>query len=193
MAIKEHRGVGRHRHTAVAVLDNEAEAVRAVRELQGIGFASDQLTLLAKDNTAVEHVSASVGVTPDPDRYPADILAEEIEPKGRDEMFGMILGAVIGFVAGLVMLLIPGFGTFLIQAGPLAIAMHCLTTAAAGLGLGILLGAINDERVTEDHRDFYHSTLNSGKWILVVTGDDDEVERATDHLQRMTGEKVEAF
>lgn len=193
MAIKEHHVGGRHRHTAVAILDNEADAVGAIRYLQQAGFSNEQLTLLAKDETAIEHVLAEVGPVPGRELEPADVIAEGIQPKGRDEMVGMMMGAVIGFVAGLSMLLIPGFGNFLIQAGPLAIAMHCVTTAAAGLGLGILLGAINDERVTEDHRDYYHKRLAEGRWLLVVHGDDDDIIRATDHLKGMSRDQVESF
>lgn len=193
MAIKGHRVGNRHRHTAVAVLDSETEAVRAVRELHRVGFTNEQMTLLAKDDTAVAHAIDEVGVINGREIEPADTLAEEVEPKGRDELFGMLLGGLIGFVAGLGMLLIPGFGTFLIQAGPLAIAMHCLTTAACGLGLGILLGAINDERVTEGHRDLYHEKLDSGKWLLVVHGDDEDILRATEHLRGFSQDPIEAF
>lgn len=183
----------RHKHTAVALFDRRDEVVAAVRALHRSGFSNDQISLLAKDDTAVGETIREVGVIDGSEIEPADVLAEEIEPKGRDEMAGMAIGGTMGFVIGFAALAIPGFGGFLLAAGPFAIALHSLTTSAAGLGLGALLGAIFDERVTEEHRDLYKRQLEGGRWILVVHGENDEIERAAGYLRGQNCSHVDAF
>jgi hypothetical protein len=105
----------------------------------------------------------------------------------------MVIGGTVGFVLGLTAIAIPGFGAFLLASGPIAVAMNALTTSAAGLGLGALFGAIVDEGVTEGHRDYYRERLEQGDWMLIVKGDERQIEQAGRHLQGFSAAHVDTF
>lgn len=193
MAINLDRVTTRHRHTAVALYASQPELVTAVRELHRLGFDQDRISVLAKDHEAVATCVRAEAATDGVNIDAPEALAYESEPKGRDEFMGMAIGGAVGVILGLSAVAIPGFGTFLLAAGPIAIALHGLTVGAAGLGLGALLGAILDEKVTEDHRELYERELQAGRWMLVVHGDEHEVERAARALKGTSVRRVDTF
>jgi hypothetical protein len=105
----------------------------------------------------------------------------------------MAVGGAIGVILGLSSVILPGFGSFLLAAGPVAIALHGLTLGAAGIGLGALLGAITDESITEDHRERYEAALDDGKWMLVVHAREQEIGRAAQALAARGVADVDTF
>lgn len=175
--------LSRHKRTAVAVLPDHNRVVEAVRALHAAGFGNEQISVLAKDDAIVRDTVQTIGVLDGQTIEAADDLAEESIPKGRDEVGGMAIGAGVGFVLSFTAIAIPGFGEFLLAAGPLALAVNALTTSAAGVGLGALVGALMDERGTEDHRDLYKKALEQGKWLLVVHGDNAQIDQAAQVLK----------
>ena len=183
----------KHPHTAVAVLPHRDALVSAVRDLHAMGFGTEQLSILAKDDTALQQTTREVGALDGCELSPPAALAQEAEPKGRDELGGMAIGGTVGFLIGLTAIGLPGFGAFLLAAGPLAILANALMVSAGGLGLGALLGAILDEKVTEEHRDLYEQELKAGRWMLVVHGDEEAIGRATAHLRGFPTRHLDAF
>lgn len=167
--------------------------MEAVRRLHALGFGHDQISVLAKDDVALRDTLREVGATDGRDFDRPSSLADELEPKGEDEAAGMLIGGGVGLILGLSAVAIPGFGAFLLAAGPVAVALHGLTFAAGGLGLGALLGAIMDERVTEEHREAYEQALERGEWLVVVHGEDDEVRGAARELETLGAARVDAF
>lgn len=166
------------RHTLVTLFENEAALFNAVRILHQAGFGREKLSILTQDEAALTRIASEADVQDGREKTSAEALAQDVSPKGHDETVGMVIGGTVGMVLGLSAIVIPGFGPFLLATGPLAIALHGATVAAAGVGLGALFGAIMDESVTEEHRDLYERRLAEGYWLLVVHGDDDEIERA---------------
>lgn len=190
--------VRRHQqHLVVAVIADEASAIAAVRRLHRIGIGSEAISLLALDTEKVHEAIAEIGPVAGQVVHagqPVDVLAEETGSHGRDETRGTALGGCIGLVIGLGVFAIPGLGVALLAAGPVIMAINVLGhTIAGGLGLGLVLGAIFDERVTEDHRDHYKARLEQGAWLLVIHGDDALVKRAGAELQGAHVERVETF
>ena len=193
MAIELDRVAQQYKHFAVGLFASQDDLTAAARELHRLGFGSDQLSVLAKDQAAVERMVAAEGVI---DGHEVDApmsVAYESEPKGRPEAVGMAVGGTVGIVLGLSAVILPGFGAFLLAAGPVAIALHSLTVGAAGMGLGALLGAIMDESVTEDHRMRYERELNAGHWMLVIHGSGPDIERATDALRALGVADLDKF
>lgn len=186
-----------HKRLAVAVIEDEATVVDTVRRLQRLGIKNDQISLLALDTQKVFGAIAEIGAFQGQDVRPgssADVVAEETAPKGRSELEGMALGGGIGLLIGLAAFAIPGLGVALLAAGPVVMAINVLGhTAAGGLGLGMVLGAIFDERVTEDHRRDYKERLEAGHWLLVVHGDERDIERAQSDVFGPRVERVEVF
>jgi hypothetical protein len=193
MAINLDRVTMRHKHLAVAIFPTQDDLVAAVRELHRLGFSNDQLSVLAKDGDAIARVARSEDVHDGREQDAPAAVAYEAEPKGRDEAVGMAVGGAVGVILGLSSVILPGFGAFLLAAGPVAIALHGLTLGAAGIGMGALLGAIMDESVTEDHRERYEKEIEAGKWMLVVHGGEQEVERAAQALQARGVPDVDTF
>lgn len=183
----------RHPHTAVAVLPDRDALVSAVRELHARGFESDQLSILAKDDGELAATTRELGAKDGCEADPPRALAQDAEPKGRDEIGGMAVGGTVGFLIGLTAIALPGFGAFLLAAGPLAILSNALIVSAGGLGLGALLGAILDEKVTEEHRDLYERELRNGRWLLVVHGDETAIGNATALLRAHRPHHLDAF
>lgn len=178
---------------AVATFASQDELVTALRELHRLGYGNDQISVLAKDHDAANRMASTEGATSATELQGVADVAYETEPKGRPELIGAGIGGVVGVVLGLTSIALPGFGAFLLAAGPIAIALHGLTVGTAGLGMGALLGAIMDEKVTEDHRDRYTAALESGEWLLSVHGDDGEIERAGNALKALAGGRVDTF
>lgn len=193
MATNLDRVATRHKHLAVAMFNTQAELVTALRELHRLGFSNDQISVLAKDSTALAECIRVEGAKEGVPVDGPDALAYESEPKGRPEVMGMAIGGAVGVILGLSAVALPGFGSFLLAAGPIAVIMHGLTVGAAGLGLGALLGAIMDEKVTEEHRDYYVQELEAGHWMMVVHGNETDMERAQASLQSHTPTRLDVF
>ncbi len=183
----------RHKHTAVALFPGHDAVVEAIRRLHALGFENDRISVLAKDDVALRDTLATAGATDGRAQDRPSMLADDVEPKGEDEAAGMLIGGGVGLILGLSAIALPGFGAFLLAAGPVAVALHGLTFAAGGLGLGALLGAIMDERATEEHREVYERALERGEWLVVAHGEDEEIARATTELRAVGAGRVDAF
>jgi hypothetical protein len=197
MRLEELKVWRRHQHMAVAVVEDEAGMVATVRRLHRMGISNEQISLLALDtqklHAAIEDIGPFRGQLVQEDET-GDEVAEATSPKGREETEGMAVGGCVGLLIGLGVFAIPGLGPLLLAAGPVVMAINVLGhTVAGGVGLGMLLGAIFDERVTEAHRDYYKERLQKGHWLLVVHGDEAAVERVAEVLRGDAVEQVEAF
>jgi hypothetical protein len=193
MAMEQTREATTQSHTLVALVDQMDQVVQAVRRLHEAGFTTDQISLLAKDQAAVRRTVSELGALDGSDVALPDDIADAVEPKGRPEMGGMAIGGAVGFLVGLTAVAIPGFGAFLLAAGPVAIALHAITVGAAGMGMGALLGAIFDEKVTEEHKARYHDHLEKGGWMMMVHAEDAQLARAEQILQEANISDVETI
>lgn len=180
-------------HTIVALVESVDQVVQVVRNLRQMGLTADQVSLLAKDQAAVQDVAHKYGARGEDALSTADDMAEALQSGGSDPLSGAVLGGAVGFLVGLTALAIPGFGAFLLASGPVAIALQSLTVAAGGMGMGALLGAILDERVTEGHRDLYHRRLDQGWWLVLVQADDSKFERAASLLLESRVSHIDTF
>jgi len=180
-------------HHAVAFYAGHEALVPAVRELHAQGLGNDQISILAKDEQALARAVSEVGASDGRVAHAPERLAVEAEPQGEPEAAGMVIGGGVGLLIGLSAIALPGLGAFLLAAGPVAIALHGLTFAAGGLGLGALVGAILDEGATEEHKERYAHALESGQWMVVVHGDQGAVRRAQDVLTKNGATRVDTF
>lgn len=186
-----------HKHLVIAVVDDEPGVVAVVRRLQRLGIGNDHISLLALDTHKVHEAIEAIGPFQGQVVHQAetcDALGDEASPKGRVEAEGMAIGGCVGLLIGLGVFAIPGLGAMLLAAGPVVMAINVLGhTVAGGVGMGMLLGAIFDERVTEEHRAYYKERLQQGNWLLVVHGDDPTVERAVTEIAGPRVARVESF
>jgi hypothetical protein len=150
------------------MFDDHAEAMEALRDLEGSGFTSDEVSIMAgqKQNTAAG--KARTGDTE------ADTGA------GTGATLGTVLGGGAGLLAGLGALAIPGVGP-LVAAGWLVAAV---TGAGAGAAAGGLLGALVGSGVDEKDAHVYAEGVRRGGTLLSVRAEEARLQQAEAILAR---------
>lgn len=142
--------------TVVAIFEQHAAAERAYQALQAGGFATEDISLLqhgegGRREFGVEHTAA-----------------------GKTTVAGVSAGVVIGGIAGLVALAIPGIGP-LLAVGPITFAL-----GGAGIGgaLGGLVGSLAGLGIPDAQAREYEQAVRQGGTFLAVRVAKSEVARA---------------
>ena len=158
--------------TVVSVFDRMQDADAAYTELQSAGFSHESLSLVRRQ----EGIRPEFGV-------------EETQTKKTTET-GVSAGVVIGGIAGLVALAIPGIGP-LLAVGPIAFA---LTGAVAGGALGGLLGSFAGLGIPTDHAKAYEDAVRAGGvFVAVKAADQNAAQHATDILAKHGARQLADF
>jgi stress response protein YsnF len=145
--------------TIAALFENRGDASRAVQDLVEQGFARDDISLMAHDETHR-----------DGDTTTDDDSSGAAQGAG----MGAALGGVGGLVVGLTALAIPGIGP-VIAAGPLATA---LLGAGVGAAAGGVIGALTDMGIPEEHAHYYGEGMRRGGVLVTVATTDEMADRA---------------
>lgn len=133
------------RSTVVGVFENDADARRAVNELESMGFNADQIGYAGHSKEGV-----------------SDDQATNVAGGAAS---GAVGGGVIGGVLGaLAAGLIPGIGP-IVSAG---ILTATLVGAGAGAAAGGLLGGLTGLGVSEDDAKYYEGEFNAGRSLVAV-------------------------
>jgi len=163
------------KNVGVAILNTHDEAESAVKELQRSGFELKKLSIVGKDYHTEEHV---VGYYNTGDR---------MKYWGK---LGAFWGGLWGILFGSAFFFIPGIGPVVV-AGPLVSAIvGGLEGAAVIGGLSALGAALYSIGIPKDSIIKYETAIKSDKFILVVHGTSDEVDRARNILKNV-GHEVE--
>jgi hypothetical protein len=158
--------------TAVGVFDRAEDADRGARALQAQGFAADDISVVCKGSDSAPPVGA------------------EETKSGAGTAAGASAGAVIGGLAALAALAIPGIGP-LVAVGPLAAA---LGGAAAGGALGGLVGSFAGLGIPTDHAERYEAAIRSGGiFVAVKTADEAAADRAGGVLKQHGARLVSSY
>lgn len=160
--------------STIGVYDNHELAVAAIQELKTAGFPANQISLLGharedRELTEEERLEAM-----DADHEfdkPIKIAATGLG-------VGAVLGPVLGVLAGVGILAVPGLG-FIVGAGALAGAVAGLD---AGLIGGGIISALAIARNAKHHEDRYHQHLEEGRYLVVAQGTEEEVAHAREVL-----------
>lgn len=138
----------------VGYYDTHNEAIAAIENLKRHGYASEEISVVSKDESEVE------GITNETDSLAAEGAATGAATGG-------VLGGLGGVLAGIGALAIPGIGP-IIAVGPIVAG---ITGAAAGAGVGGLAGALIGLGLPEEEAEFYGRHFNEGKILLLVEND----------------------
>ena len=153
---------------AVAIFNTHVEAENAVKELQKSGFDMKKLSIVGKDYHTEEQV---VGYYQTGDR---------MKYWGK---LGAFWGGLWGILFGAAFFWIPGIGP-LVVAGPLVSAIiGGLEGAVAVGGLTALGAGLYSLGIPKDSIINYESSIKSDKFLLVVHGSGDELDKAKDILK----------
>ncbi len=152
---------------AVAVYDSHEQAEEAVRELAKAGFNMKGISILGKDYQTEESV---VGYFNAGDR--AKFFGK----------LGAFWGGLAGLLFGSAMLFVPVVGHIVIL-GPLAATLvGGLEGAALGGGAGALVGALSALGIPRDSVLRYETAIKANKFLVIVHGGADAIQRARDVL-----------
>ena len=163
--------------STIGVYTNQADALAAVQKLKQNGYPANQLSVLGhapEDQTEEERLEA-IDADHEFDK-PLKIAATGVG-------IGAVVGPILGALAGIGILAIPGVG-FLVGAGALAGAVAGLD---AGLIGGGVISALAIARNNKHHEDRYHDHLQSGRYLVVAQGTEEEVKKAHDVLTAHEG------
>ena len=155
------------RNSVVAIFETHHQAEDGVRELQQSGFNMKKLSIVGKDFHTNEHV---VGYYNTGDRM-----------KYWGTM-GAFWGGLWGMLFGSAFFFVPGLGP-LVVAGPLVSwIVGTLEGAAMMGGLSVLGAALVSIGIPTDSVLQYEESVRAGKFLLILHGNPQEVERAKDRL-----------
>jgi hypothetical protein len=162
----------------VAVYGDHAEAEGAVRRLHEAGFAMSDLSIIGRDFQVSEEPVGFVG-------------AGDYAKAGAET--GAWFGGLFGLMVGAAFLIIPGVGPVVI-AGPLTAAVIAgLEGAIAGTALGSLGGALVGWGIPKDRALKYETQVRGGKFLVLVRGLPEVVDRARGLLVTAQKEHLEVY
>ncbi|HWI59351.1 MAG TPA: DUF2382 domain-containing protein [Bacillota bacterium] len=153
---------------------DEAQASRIVDDLKSAGFSNNDISVLLPDKGSTREFA-----------HEKNTKAPEGAITGVGA--GGVLGGVLGWLAGIGALAIPGVGPF-IAAGPIAAA---LSGAAVGATAGGIVGTLVGMGIPEYEAKRYESRLKEGRILLSVHSDNaDETRRAKEIFERDGAEDI---
>ncbi|REH00798.1 hypothetical protein [Flavobacterium aquicola] len=154
----------------IAVYDTHDKAVNAIKRLSQENFSMNQVSLLGK----------------------AEVVEDHIEIKSLDTInktpaiVGMSAGTLVGLLSGIGVFAIPGFG-FLYGAG-------ALVGIIAGLDIGLVAGGLvsllSFTGLREEEVIKCQEHVKEGKFVVIVKGALDEIEKAK-HILHTEGNHFE--
>lgn len=160
--------------TITRLFDNYADATNAVRELESLGIAHNDLSIVANnaDKTHGEHVDGDHDNVNDH----GDV--------GRGTSTGALLGGAGGLLAGLGLLAIPGLGPIVAAGWLAATAAGAGIGAAGGAATGSIVGALKNAGHTDEDAHVYSEGVRRGGSLVSAKVPDDLVSEAETVLQR---------
>lgn len=169
---------------AVGVFKNQGDVEHVIRRLKDDNYDMNRVSLLARN---VDDVKG------------ADELRDEThgneasEGAGIGASTGTILGGVTGFLIGVGVLAIPGVGPVLAAGAEIGALGSTLAGAGIGAATGGIVGALIGLGIPEEKAKVYENRIKAGDYLLMVSGNDDEVRRAESIMRDRNVEEFEIF
>ena len=168
-------------HTVVACFPSHREAERVISELKKEGFDLQKLSIIGKDYQTTEQVRGF-------------LTWKDAAKTGAAEggYWGSFVGGLFGILAGAGVLFIPGMAPIVV-AGPIVgmLAGWLEGTLVGGVGVaavGGLAGALGGLGIPKHEVLKYETQIQAGKFIILVTGSDEDVRQAKQMLDRISHE-----
>lgn len=156
------------------VFKSREQAERVVDKLKNAGFASNDVSMLFADTSGTQDFA-----------HEHETKAPEGATTGGAA--GFVTGGILGWLAGIGSLAIPGLGPF-IAAGPI---MAALSGAAVGTAVGGIAGALIGMGMPEYEARRYESKIKEGNILASVhTESDEQADRAKNILKESGAEDI---
>jgi len=161
-------------NTVVCLTQDRAQAERIVTALREGNFPNTGISVVLSD------VAPSQALQPVEDN-------KSTEGAAIGAGTGTVIGGVLGWLAGVGLLTLPGIGP-LLAAGPIVAA---LSGAAVGGTVGGVAGGLTGLGFSDDEVNRYLGRIKEGHALVAVHSDDPaELKRARDLFERNGGEIV---
>ena len=161
--------------TAVGVFRTHQDAEGAIKELQKSGFDMKKLSVVGKDYQTEESVVGYYNT------------GYRMATWGK---YGLFWGWIWGLLFGSAFFIIPGIGPIIVGGPLVAWIIGALDTAVVAGGLSALGGALASIGIPEDSVLRYETALKVDKFVLIVHGTAQEVERAKSVLMQHKAEEA---
>ena len=157
--------------TAVyCIATGHTQAETIVNDLKSAGFSSEEISVLLPDKTGTRDFAHEQNTK----------LPEGAATGG---VAGMGAGAILGWLAGIGTLAIPGVGPF-IAAGPI---MAALGGAAVGGATGGIIGALVGMGIPEYEAKLYDGKIRGGNALISVHTENSEQVKAAKEIYKRAG------
>ena len=156
-------------NSTVAIYNSHTDAEAAIKELQQAGFNMKKLSIFGKDYHTEENVVGYYNT------------GERMATWGK---FGAFWGWIWGLLFGSAFLFVPGIGPVMI-AGPIVTwVIGALETALVVGGLSALGAGLVSMGIPKDSALKYETAIKADKFLLLVHGTADEINKAKDILDQ---------
>jgi hypothetical protein len=157
-------------HAVYCIAQNRGQAEMAVDGLKGAGFPNTAISVLLPDTTGTRDFAHEKNT-----KMP--------EGAASGGVAGLGVGAILGWLAGIGTLAIPGVGPF-IAAGPI---MAALGGAAIGAAAGGVIGALVGMGIPEYEAKLYDGKIRNGNALISVHTENSAQEKAAKEVFKRAG------
>ncbi len=169
---------------AVGVFKNQRDVEQIIRRLKDDNYDMNRVSLLARN---VDNVEGADQVRDETHGNEAS------EGAGIGASTGTILGGVTGFLIGVGVLAIPGVGPILAAGAEIGALGSTLAGAGIGAATGGIVGALIGLGIPEERAKVYENRIKAGDYLMMVSGNDDEVRRVESIMRDRNVEEFEIF
>lgn len=164
------------KNAVYCIVQNRAQAEAIVDGLRAAEFSNNEISVLLPDKTGTRDFAHEQNTK----------LPEGVSAGG---VAGMGAGAILGWLAGIGTLAIPGAGPF-IAAGPI---MAALGGAAVGGAVGGVIGALVGMGIPEYEAKLYDGKIRGGNALVSVhTDNSDQVKTVKDIYKRAGADDIKS-
>jgi len=159
-------------HTVFCLASTEPQANAILVHLRNLGFAASDISVVLPKRSDTRNMSMK-------------------EDAIRGAETGGVVGGILGWLAGLTALTVPGVGAFFV-AGPLVSAISGAVAGGVVGGLAGGSGALHPLLGLPDHvRRYIENRLRAGDILISVHSDDSEIrQRAAEAFRTSGGEEI---
>jgi hypothetical protein len=158
------RNIMHNKHnSAIGIFHTHQDAENAVKELQQSNYDMKKLSVVGKDYHTEENVVGYYNI------------GDRMATWGK---YGAFWGWIWGLLFGSAFFFVPGIGPIMMGGPLVGMVITALEAAVVTGGLTALGGALASIGIPEDSIVLYETALKADKFLLIVHGTDQEVEKA---------------